>query len=462
MKSARGKFVLIVFLGLLAAVSYTFGQNKVQQKVPEKTRVLFVLDGSGSMEGAWDSQKSRMEIAKEILTKLVDSLRVNLDLELALRVYGHQYARAQNNCQDSKLEVPFGVKNHNTIISKIKTILPRGVTPITYSLSQSAKDFPAAQGYRNILILITDGVESCGGDPCAVSTELQRKGIFLRPYIIGLGLSGGKALDCVGKFIDAENASSFNKILNKAIKTSLAKTTVSVELLNGDGKPSETDVNVSFINSSTGTSAYEFVHYLDGFGKPDSVQIDPVLTYDIVVNTVPPVTLRNNSINSGEHNVVKVSVPQGTLLAKPEGKGNAFSFVVRIKGRGEILNVQRANDPYRYLAGDYEVETLTLPKRIIPVSIQSDKTETISLPSPGLVNINTLLKGIGTLFEELPDGSSKFVCHLEQTLSLHSYNLLPGRYKLAFRTKQAGGSKFTAVKSFDVKSGQTTNLNMFK
>lgn len=444
---------------LLSLVGYA--QNKVQQKVLEKTRILFVLDGSGSMEAAWDKKQSRMDIAKQILTRLVDSLRINPDLELALRVYGHQSARPLNNCQDSKLEVPFALKNHNAIITKIKGIKPKGVTPITHAVSQAAKDFPSAQGYRNILILITDGVESCGGDPCTVSLELQRKGIFLRPFIIGLGLKGGEALECMGKYIDSENANTFNKILNKSIASSLAKTTVSVELLNGQAQPVETNINVSFINNVTGLSEYEFVHYRDRFGRPDSVQVDPVLTYDILVNTIPPVFVKNSILNSGQHNVIRIAAPQGTLIAKPEGKGNPFSIIVRQKGKSETLNQQRSNDPCRYLEGDYEVETITVPRRMFTVSLKADQTKTVSLPSAGILNLNTVARGIGNLFEILDSGETKWVCNLDEKETLHSYNLLPGKYKIAFRARQAGGSKFTAVKNFELKSGQTLNLNMF-
>ncbi|NJM26861.1 MAG: VWA domain-containing protein [Bacteroidia bacterium] len=173
----------------------------MQQKLPERTRILFLLDGSGSMNAVWEGDQSRMDAAKEILTRLVDSLRVNPNLELALRVYGHRYPRQSNNCQDTRLEVPFAPRNHDAIINKLSDIKPKGVTPITYSMEQAADDFPATSGYRNILILITDGIESCGGDPCAASIALQRRGVFLRPFIIGLGLEGGKVLDCVGRYL---------------------------------------------------------------------------------------------------------------------------------------------------------------------------------------------------------------------------------------------------------------------
>lgn len=454
------KLVLIALISI--ASQRCFGQTKIQQVVPEKTRILFVLDGSGSMDALWDDKQSRMDVAKAILTRLVDSLRVNPALEIGLRVYGHQFPRSSNNCKDSRLEVPFGQKNHNAIVSKIKSITPRGVTPITFAIEQAAKDFPSAAGYRNILILITDGVESCGGDPCSMSKALQAKGVFLRPFVIGLGLKGGSVLDCVGKYIDSENALSFNKILNKSIEVSLAKTTVSIELLNGQDKPSETDIDVSFINSITGISAYEFVHYRDRLGRPDSVQIDQVVPYDIRVNTVPPVIKRNIEFNYGKHNVFSIPIPQGTLVIKPEGRGNNFTFLVREPGKSATLNIQKSNEPYRYLAGEYEVETFTLPRRIFKVDITADQTQTISVPATGLVNINSLMKGIGTLFEVLPSGESQWVCNLDENATIHSYNLLPGMYKIAFRAKQAGGSKFTRLKTIEVKPGVTVNVSMFQ
>jgi Ca-activated chloride channel homolog len=451
---------LLVFI-FIAGYQFSYSQNKVVQKIPEKTRILFVLDGSGSMNAVWGVDQSRMDIAKQILARLVDSLRINPNLELALRVYGHRYSRQANNCTDSKLEVPFGVKNHSAIIDKIKEIVPKGTTPITYSVLQAANDFPLNPAYRNILILITDGVESCGGDPCSVSLELQRKGIFLRPYIIGLGLQGGKTLDCMGKYIDSQDANTFNKVLNESIETTFAKTTVTVELLDGNGNRDESNVDVSFINNMTATSMYEFVHYRDRNGNPDTVQIDPVLSYNIVVNTIPPVVVNNIQIDNGKHNVISIPVAQGTLVAKPEGKGNPFSIIVRKKGQSQTLNQQRGNESYRYLVGEYEVETQTLPRRVFTIEIENDQVKTVTLPPTGLVNINTIAPGYGTLFEILENGENRWVCHLDDSRSQQSFNLLPGKYKLAFRAKYAGGSKYTAIKNFEVKSGESLNVKLF-
>lgn len=453
-------FIFIILLSLVCGLQLS-AQNKIQQKIPEKTRILFLLDGSGSMMGQWVDGKSRIDVAKEILARLVDSLRTNPDLELALRVYGHRYARQSNNCQDTKLEVPFAVRNHDAIINKLTEIVPKGVTPITYALEQSANDFPSAQGYRNILIIITDGIESCGGDPCSTSRALQSKGVFLRPFIIGLGLEGGKVLDCVGKYFDSDNSNTFNNVLNQTIKTSFSRTSVSIELLDEHNRPTETNIPISFLNDMTGTAAYEFVHYLDKRGRPDSVYIDPVLSYTVVVNTIPSIIRKNVNIENGRHNVISIPAPQGNLIVKQEGRKDAFNVVIRQQGGNDIINTQQANETIRYLKGAYEIETLTLPRRKFQITIVPHETRTITLPTPGLVNINTISPGYGSVFEIQPDGTEKWVCNLDKNKSRHTYTILPGTYKIAFRVSDAGGSKYTGVKTFQLNSGQTLNVSVF-
>ena len=132
--------ISLVILALFAWTS-VLGQTKVQQKIPEKTRILFLLDASGSMLEQWERpNQTRWSVAKSILTKLVDSLGQNNKLELGLRVYGHRSPQEIKNCKDTWLEVPFKPRNHTQIIQKLAEIKPKGVTPITYSLEQAAND----------------------------------------------------------------------------------------------------------------------------------------------------------------------------------------------------------------------------------------------------------------------------------------------------------------------------------
>ena len=117
--------------------------------------------------------------------------------------------------------------------TKLKMIRARGTTPIARSLEEGAKDFPSGDA-RNIVILITDGKEECGMDPCAVSRLYQRKGIILKPFVIGLGLDTSylSKFQCVGEFLSAENQDSFKSVLKFVISQALNNTTIQINLNN--------------------------------------------------------------------------------------------------------------------------------------------------------------------------------------------------------------------------------------
>ena len=95
--------ILIIAFTLVSLIIHA---QKTQQSLPEKTRILFLLDGSGSMLAKWENTY-RIVVAKKLLTDFVDSLRSDQNLELALRIYGHQYDRRLRRCDDTKLEAPF-------------------------------------------------------------------------------------------------------------------------------------------------------------------------------------------------------------------------------------------------------------------------------------------------------------------------------------------------------------------
>ena len=193
----RFQTVLTVFTLLISTLLWTphtvFGQVQRKKQLETKdttgikTRILFVLDASGSMQARWQNN-SRWQVATRLLTEIMDSLKTTPQVEVALRVYGHQTFRDQGDCKDTRLEVPFTEGGHQLIQDKLKTIKPMGNTPIAYSLSQAGMDFPDDPLSRNVVILITDGLENCSGDPCLVSYQLQKSNVFLKPFVIGLGL----------------------------------------------------------------------------------------------------------------------------------------------------------------------------------------------------------------------------------------------------------------------------------
>ena len=161
-------FSLLFFLSACFSESLMLGQKYE----PTLSRMLFLFDGSQSMLGNWESDK-KINIARNLLFHMIDSLDKLEYIEMALRVYGHQSPVPPQDCNDTKLEVPFGKNNGEIIKHKLNHINPKGTTPIAHSLELAQFDFPKCDNCRNIIILITDGIEACDGDPC----EVDRKSV---------------------------------------------------------------------------------------------------------------------------------------------------------------------------------------------------------------------------------------------------------------------------------------------
>lgn len=443
---------ILLFLFALIRVSEAQYQRKPGEAAP-KTRILFLLDGSGSMNAKWEGQK-RIDIAKEVLSELVDSLKVDKNVTLGLRVYGHQYGRQFQNCKDTKLEAPFAVNNHENIKNKLNAIDPKGVTPLAYSMLQATEDFPESDQYRNVIIIITDGLESCGGDPCKVSVALQRKRIFLKPFIIGLGMEPkyANAFDCIGQFKNAKTIKSFKLILSELVQRSLGETRVRVDLLDSYGKATETNVNMTFLNNMTGTPEYNYVHFIKADGKADELNIDPVMSYDLVVNTIPPVKKSNLFLTGGELNVIKVNTPQGYLQLFQQGytEYKNLQAIIRKAGSNKTIHVMPVGETEKLLVGDYDIEVLTLPRIYKRVKIEQSKTNRVNLTSPGRVNIPVNKKGYGSIYLIKENGEQEWVYNIPTESSQINMAMQPGNYLLVFKSMDAKGSEHTSVKEFIV------------
>src|SRR5690606_28994177 len=211
---------------------------------------------------------------------------------------------------------------------------------------------------------------------------------------------------------DARDISSFRDVLNLAIQQTLNKTTISVELLDANDKPTETDVNVTFVNNITGEPVYNFVHFRDQRGKPDSVEIDGVISYDLVVNTIPPVVRENVDIIPGKHNTITIPTPQGYLNVEQKGHTeyeNGVKVAVRKAGSAQIVNYFDIPKKEKYLIGNYDLEILTLPRiQHRNLSVEPFESTTLSIPSPGVLNINASVRGVGSLYEVNEQGQQRW------------------------------------------------------
>ena len=213
---------LVVKLFLAAGILLLPGPASAQGN-----NVLFILDASNSMWGRVDGEP-KIEIARRVLTRTLVELEKGTSTGLV--VYGH---RRRADCGDVELMVPLGSAEAGAIRKKVSAIVPKGKTPIAASLSAAAKAFAGREGEANNIILISDGIETCKGDPCKVAADLSSRGIATRIHVVGFDVDA-KARDqlrCIakkggGRYFDAADAGELDAALTtvrKEVKAVAAK-----------------------------------------------------------------------------------------------------------------------------------------------------------------------------------------------------------------------------------------------
>jgi Ca-activated chloride channel family protein len=143
-------------------------------------------------------------------------------LELGFMAYGH---RSKGDCNDIELLVPPAAGTAASISAAAARLSPKGKTPLTAAVRQAAETLKYTEDKATV-ILVTDGIETCDADPCALGTELKQNGVGLTVDVVGFGLSQseGKQVACLadntgGKYFEASDA----KGLDAALATTVAE-----------------------------------------------------------------------------------------------------------------------------------------------------------------------------------------------------------------------------------------------
>lgn len=154
---------------------------------------VLVFDASGSMWGQLQGGENKIVVAREVMAEFFQ--RRDAATPLAVIAYGH---RRRGDCKDIEVIAASGKHDASQLASKLAGINPRGMTPIAESLRLAAAQVPRTAERSNI-ILVTDGLETCDADPCAVAAELAASGHGIRAHVVGFGLTEkeASALSCV-------------------------------------------------------------------------------------------------------------------------------------------------------------------------------------------------------------------------------------------------------------------------
>jgi len=182
--SKKFTFMIVLFFFLLSLSTLVSAQNP--------TFIEYILDASSSMNAKLPEGITKIAAAKSVLITLIEQSANNPDLQMALRVYGAKSGDSDEekpvSCRDSELVIPFGPPDLTLFTRQIQSVQASGYTPIAYSLQLAGEDFPKDVAGRKFIVLISDGKETCDGDPVALASSLKETIQGVGVYTIGFGV----------------------------------------------------------------------------------------------------------------------------------------------------------------------------------------------------------------------------------------------------------------------------------
>ncbi|MEL7449998.1 MAG: VWA domain-containing protein, partial [Pseudomonadota bacterium] len=200
-------------------------------RIDATSGVLVILDASGSMWQKLDG-RFRIEVAREALVNLVTET-IPADTPFAFRAFGQREARS---CR-TDLEIPLAPLDADAAVEAINNIEPQELskTPIAASLARVGDDLAGVNGER-VVVLVTDGEETCDGDPEAAIRELTASGIDVRVNIVGFAIDEyalQKTFESWaqlgnGTYLDARKADELADAISQAVNSPF-------EVLDADG-----------------------------------------------------------------------------------------------------------------------------------------------------------------------------------------------------------------------------------
>lgn len=174
------------------------------------SNIMFVMDASGSMKKDAGNGFSRMDNAQNAIARMLTD--VDDANRYGLTVYGHRKAK---ECTDIQLVAEVGSVDAGFINEFVQQLEPIGETPIAESVRLAAASLERYADENNQLVVVTDGIEECGGDVCAVAGEIADSGIGLQVNVVGFTLNEEQQslVRCLsdktgGKFYDAQDSAA--------------------------------------------------------------------------------------------------------------------------------------------------------------------------------------------------------------------------------------------------------------
>ncbi|MBI4212359.1 MAG: VWA domain-containing protein [Deltaproteobacteria bacterium] len=251
-----------------------------------KTNIIIAVDAPGSMSTPFiGTTKTKSEMLSSVIAETLERVADNKDYprNVGIRVFGSESPASDNNCQDQRLIIPLGEVSPVAAQKLLGKITAKGSSPIFNTLAAALDDFPPLLEADRVIVLITDGRDSCEADPCARIKELKAGKPKTQIHVVGFDLAAEDTafLECLatttdGKFLLARNEEELRTSLDEAINSTVPYNVKIATLAGNVPIPTE----LTFFAAGTSTVARKE----SSFGTK-LLQITPG-TYDLMVEYV--------------------------------------------------------------------------------------------------------------------------------------------------------------------------------
>ena len=241
-------FRTLVGLAVLIALAFSFSPSPqaADASTPPPNNLIFILDSSGSMWGRIEGDLPKISVAKSVMTDLISGL--DAGSSVGLIAYGH---RRKGDCSDVETLTPLQSLDKDRLIGQIKGINPKGKTPITRSVKEAVEILRTVEESAGI-VLVSDGIETCEGDPCEAVKAAKAAGIPFTMHVVGFDVAEAETdqLRCMadaggGRYFTARNTAQLSDALKTAVEAPPAppQSRLQVEVrVNGELGRAEIDV----------------------------------------------------------------------------------------------------------------------------------------------------------------------------------------------------------------------------
>ena len=418
--------------------------------------LVFILDASGSMLGHVEGRQ-KIVIAREVMTDLIQELPAGL--KIGLVAYGH---RRKGDCNDVEELAPLGPLDRKRLIETIKAIKPKGKTPITHSIQITVEKLKALEEETTI-VLVSDGKETCEGDPCALVRKLRKTGIKIVMHVIGFDVTDAERgqLQCIadaggGTYFTADTAKEFSIAAKKIVDKPKYKGSYLKIVAIKNGKSFGATVDIFPAGED------EYIAY--GL-TPQEFKLLPG-TYDIRVKDrgvpgEPTKWIRGVKVESGKKMERTAEFTGGRLEVAALKNGKPFNATVDVFPAGEDEYIAYGLTPqeFKLLPGIYDIR---VKDRDVPgeptvwirgVKVEPGKKIKRSADFvDGQMMVIALMNGrsVSVVVDVFPAGEEKYISY---GLTPKGFRLLPGIYDVRVKDRSVPQEPVVWVRGVEVKAG---------